>query len=385
MPLSREVLAQRIKHALHQSNASQRELAAAVDMDPTALSRALAGQRAFKSVEVALIAEHLGVSTDVLLAHDNAEVKPLVSVAARVQADVDGAETAVASAAARVEQMRELDVLLDDLGYPALPVPSLPALPEVSDPVRQGQLLAEAIRTQTGLGDEELPHELDDLVGWLDLQLGVDVCIAPLRAGLDGLALSCAGLRLVLVSSGVTSTRLRFTLAHELCHLASGDGQIVIDKDVFEHSTSEEKRANAFAAAFLMPATAMRTATAGRDVDESLVAELLGRFRVSLDALAFRLHNVGVIKASGRDRVRAMSSGRIALRPGRVEDLQVHNERRAPSRLLARAMEAYVAGDLGVRPLAALLDTDPDQLLDELSPPRFAVQSNHGGAAAYAL
>jgi Zn-dependent peptidase ImmA (M78 family)/DNA-binding XRE family transcriptional regulator len=385
MSLSRELLARRIKDALRQSSMSQRELAAAVDMDPTALSRALAGQRAFKSVEVALIAERLGVSTNTLLANEDADEPPRIAVAARIQADTDDAETAVAPAVRRVEQMRELDVLLDDLGYPASPAPSFPALTKASDPVRQGQALAEAIRAQTGLSDDDLPHELDEFVGWLDQQLGVDVCIAPLGAGLDGLALSCKRLRLALVSSSVTSTRLRFTLAHELCHLAAGDGQITVDKDVFERSTPEEKRANAFAAAFLMPATAIRRAMAGREIDEGLVAGLLGRFRVSLDALAFRLHNVGVVNASGRDRVRAMSSARIALRPGRVEDLQAHNEERAPNRLLARAMEAFVAGALGIRPLAALLDTDPNHLLDELSPPRYAVVSNNAEDTAYAL
>jgi transcriptional regulator with XRE-family HTH domain len=385
MSLSGEVLAQRIKEALRRSSMSQRELAAAVDMDPTALSRALAGQRAFKSVEVALIAERLCVPTDVLLARDDADGLPHVAVAARVQAGTGGAETAVAPAMRRVEQMRELDVLLDDLGYPAPPAPSFPALPEASDPVRQGQALAEALRARGGLGDDDLPQELDELVGWLDQQFGVDVCIVPLGAGLDGLALSCTRLRLALVSSSVTATRLRFTLAHELCHLAAGDGQVMIDKDVFEHSTPEEKRANSFAAAFLMPATALRRATADREIDEALVAELLGRFRVSLDALAFRLHNVGVVNASGRDRVRAMSSARIALRPGRVDDLQAHNEQRAPSRLLGRAMEAFVAGVLGVRPLAALLDTDENELLDELSPPRFAAVSDNADAAAYAL
>jgi hypothetical protein len=48
-------------------------------------------------------------------------------------------------------------------------------------------------------------------------------------------------------------------------------------------------------------------------------------------------------------------------------------------------MEAFVAGALGIRPLAALLDTDPNHLLDELSPPRYAVVSNNAEDTAYAL
>lgn len=53
-------------------------------MDPTALSKALTGQRNFTSLEIALIAEHLGIPTDALLADDDANVGP-VAVAARVQ------------------------------------------------------------------------------------------------------------------------------------------------------------------------------------------------------------------------------------------------------------------------------------------------------------
>jgi hypothetical protein len=45
-------------------------------------------------------------------------------------------------------------------------------------------------------------------------------------------------------------------------------------------------------------------------------AALLARYRVSLDALAFRLHNLSIINAAERDTVRRMSSVRVALRQG---------------------------------------------------------------------
>jgi hypothetical protein len=97
------------------------------------------------------------------------------------------------------------------------------------------------------------------------------------------------------------------------------------------------------------------------------------------------MHNVGAVDASGRDRIRAMSSARIALRPGRVDDLQARNDRRAPGRLLARAMDAFAAGDLGVRQLAMLLDTDPERLLDELTPPRYTTEPHNTDDPVYAL
>jgi Zn-dependent peptidase ImmA (M78 family)/transcriptional regulator with XRE-family HTH domain len=383
MALGLDTLARRIKEALHAAGTSQQELAAAIGMDPTALSKALAGRRGFKSLEVALIAESLGVSTDALLADDDADVPLRPALAARVQGD---ASPVVDYAIARAEQIRDVDALLDDLGRPALPLATLPALSAVADPVMQGEALAAAVRQQAGIADGDLPPEPEDFAAWVEEALGIDVCIAPLPNGLDGLALRSGRLRLALISSGIAATRQRFTLAHEVCHLASGDAQdLTVDEDVFGRRTAEERRANAFAAAFLMPVRAIRGAAEGKELDEDLVVGLLGRFRVSLDALAFRLHNIGVVNAGGRDRVRTMSSARIALRPGRAEDLQARNERRAPGRLLARAMEAFAAGELGIRPLAALLDTDPDRLLDELSPPRFATRPSDAHEQFYAL
>lgn len=382
MGLSRETLAQRIREALRSAGMSQRELATATHIDPTALSKALAGRRDFKSLEVALIAEHLRVSTDVLLADEGAAPSS-AAIAARVRPHAGGA---VDAAIARVQQMRELDRLLEELGRPAPTRPSFPPLPPTPDPVAQGEQLAVAVRGYAGDVDSDLPGEPGDLATWLEDRLGLDVCIAPLPPGLDGLALTSGCLRLALISSGISATRQRFTLAHEVCHLVAGDAQdLTVDEDVFGRRTHEERRANAFAAAFLMPKALLRAAVVGRQVDEDFVVELLGRFRVSLDALAFRLHNLGLVDALGRDRVRAMSSARIALRPGRADDLQARDERRAPSRLLARAVEAFAVGELGIRPLAALLDTDADALLNELSPARFSPRSTDVDEPVYAL
>jgi hypothetical protein len=98
-------------------------------------------------------------------------------------------------------------------------------------------------------------------------------------------------------------------------------------------------------------------------MDLDLVIELLGRYRVSLDMLAFRLHNIGTVNAQERDRIRKLMSSRIAVRPGRLNDLQAFNERRAPKPLLDRALKAFSAGRLGLRPLAVLLDVDLDRFV----------------------
>jgi transcriptional regulator with XRE-family HTH domain len=343
---------------------TQQSLAQAIGLDPSALSKALSGNRNFKSLEIALIAERLGVSVQSLLSET---AVPTAIVAARAQPD---ASPAVDRALATAHAHLELDALLGDLG--------LRWVATLGDGVtlsgadhQQGEELSVRVRAAMGIGDDDLPYDLAALAALLEQRLGVDVGFEPLPDGLDGLSAGRGGFRLALVSSGISATRQRFTLAHEIGHLAAGDSQdLHVDESVFGRKAPDETRANAFAASFLMPATAIRESVPYGFVSEELVAQLLGRYGVSLDALAFRLHNIGVVDAAGRDRIRSMSSNRIALRSGRASDLQARGDRRVPGNLLQRTIEAYAQGKISIRPLANLLSVSPEQLLAELTPGR---------------
>jgi IrrE N-terminal-like domain len=193
-------------------------------------------------------------------------------------------------------------------------------LPELK-PYEQGDWLAGKLRTELHLWAADLPAEVGPLATFLEEKVSIDVAIEPLPRGLDGLAIAHRPFGLIMVSSSIPAHRQRYTIAHELGHLLAGDGCNIIDENINIDKTPTEARANAFAAAFLTPAEALRAAV-GRssDLSEQLVADLLGRYRVSLDALAFRLYNADVIDAVGRDTVRRMSSARISLRRGRATD-----------------------------------------------------------------
>src|ERR1039457_3590112 len=118
-----------------------------------------------------------------------------------------------------------------------------------------------------------------------------------------------------MISSSIAAHRQRNTIAHELGRLMASDHGDIVDENINYSRTPEESRANAFASAFLMPANARRIAFGDQSgATDQLIADLLARFRVSLDALAFRLHTLNIIDAAGRDTVRRMSSARIALR-----------------------------------------------------------------------
>ncbi len=150
---------------------------------------------------------------------------------------------------------------------------------------------------------------MSQLAGEVEDKFNIDVAIEPLEAGLDGLAITRGNYNLIMVSSSIAAHRQRYTIAHELGHLVAGDRGDIVDENINFSKTPEESRANAFAAAFLMPANALRTAFGDQSAPtDQLIADLLARYRVSLDALAFRLHNLNIINADGRDAVRRMSS-----------------------------------------------------------------------------
>lgn len=110
-----------------------------------------------------------------------------------------------------------------------------------------------------------------------------------------------------------TKTRQRFTLAHELGHFLlhkRGEGGLHVDeRDFFvrfrdthssDGSDREEREANAFAAELLMPSNFLeRDAKKLLDglslSDDTTIRELASRYGVSLQALSFRLVNLGLI------------------------------------------------------------------------------------------
>jgi Zn-dependent peptidase ImmA (M78 family)/transcriptional regulator with XRE-family HTH domain len=363
-----ESIAERVRQVIQALPISQAELASRVGMDPTALSKSLNGGRHFKPVELASIAEQTGVSMMWLLATDDTP-PPATLVAARVQ---PATNPSMQRAQTRIDDFVEVNDLLAGLGYRPRPprVDGQFAKDDGRPPDEQGYAMAERLRDRLG-GSDDLPTKLDEFAQFVEIHLGIDVAFEPLDPGLDGMSLVRDDFRLALIGSGISATRQRFTLGHEICHILAGDSRSLrVDDDVYGHLSGDEIRANAFSAEFLMPRQAIVEATDGLVIDEELIATLLGRFRVSLDALAFRLRHCGMINANETDRVRRMSSARIAMRRGRTDDLQARNERRQPGLLLSRAVNAYVEGAISIRPVARILQVEPDLLLTELAPPQ---------------
>jgi hypothetical protein len=133
-----------------------------------------------------------------------------------------------------------------------------------------------------------------------------------------------------------------------------------------------EKRANAFAAALLMPADGLRDVVAGRPIDETVLVELMRHFGVSYSALLYRLasSSVALLNARTRDtwlREPVHSVLRAANDPAAEELTAPDESKRIPPRLWRAAQAGYQNGRVGIGTLAALADEDAEQLFVRLA------------------
>lgn len=103
-------------------------------------------------------------------------------------------------------------------------------------------------------------------------------------------------------------------LAHELCHLAHDrvHGQNLAILSGPWAPKELEQRANAFAAALLMPTNLLQTAlgSAHGKLSYGLLVALAKRLKVSPDALAHHLENIGLIDETNRDSLLAQLTNR---------------------------------------------------------------------------
>lgn len=355
----------RVTAILDKTGKQKGVLAAEIGMDPSKLSKSLSGLRRFTSFELASIAEIGGTSVDWILSGDE---RASLALAARAQTD---AATPEQSAISQALMFEDIFMTLNTLGCSREPVNlTPPALTGLQ--VQQGQQLAQCARAFLQSNTEHSDGQLDDLPEVIENVFGIDVAIRDLGQGIDGLSWSRGNFKLALISNGVAWTRQRFTLAHELGHILAGDSQdILVDLDVMSptmRTKDTEVRANAFAADFLMPAEEI-TAISGEITDMQFF-QMLRRYGVSPSALAWRLFSLKRVDQQRRADLHNVSTRSAALQGGWRDEFQSRTSRqsgtRIPHLLAQQAFNAYSAGLIGARPLAAVLGVPVDSIL---SPP----------------
>ena len=140
--------------------------------------------------------------------------------------------------------------------------------------------------------------------------LGARLSFEPFDDDMSGMLYRDGERVIIGINSAHSQARQRFSIAHEIGHLLLHDGRpMFVDKavrvnwrnaDAALGEISEEIDANAFDASLLMPTPFLKSAItrivrqrAGID-PETLIRELADRFRVSLQAMEYRLANAGI-------------------------------------------------------------------------------------------
>ena len=135
-----------------------------------------------------------------------------------------------------------------------------------------------------------LPPALPVPVERLAHSLGIIVRKAPAPPGLYGALFLVRGRTYVLLSTRQSPERARFTLAHEMGHLLLMPRAAALCYDPHRND-AEERLADQFAAALLMPADLVRYFWAKGEAFTSLAA----RFGVSYTAMHRRLVELGLV------------------------------------------------------------------------------------------
>lgn len=146
--------------------------------------------------------------------------------------------------------------------------------------------LAAKVRADWGLP----PGPIEDVVELLE-RAGITIVIRKLGTDAqDAVSMWPPGTNpLIMVNTGLPPDRARFTLVHELGHLLMHEFP----------DEEQEDQANAFAAAFLLPADQIRPELDGLTVRQfPRLAELKTRWKVSMAALIQRAHHLEIISPS---------------------------------------------------------------------------------------
>ena len=284
-------LAERLREAREAHGLSQKEVAAALDVPRSAVSKIESGRRAVSTLELTRMADLYALSASFFLSDDPEQrSEDLAHVLLRALPETredPRIAHAVRSSVLLCREGASLRRLLDRAVEPT--VPSYAArIGSTSEAIRQGEAVAREERRRLGLGDVPI-RSVAGLIG----DQGVWAAATALPDGLSGLFVNHPDVGFaVLVNGRHGEARRRFSYFHEYAHVLFDRDRTVTTSRRDNASGRLETRANAFAAAFLMPPGG---------VAEQL--ERMGKGRPSRNAQAiFDVANDAAITAEIRTR-----------------------------------------------------------------------------------
>jgi len=253
VPIDQQELGRRLKAAREACGLTQDEVAIHLRVSRSTIAQMELGNRAVTSLELDRLAHLYGRDIRAFLSEKFRPDDALVALFRRHPEMMrnDQVLAAVRDSLAAGHEITNLERLLGaDVDLTALPAYTLKVPSTKWEAIQQGERIAVEERRRLGLGGAPLPS-----VGELLEGQGVRTAQAVLPEDVSGLTIAERDVGvLVMVNAQHVAWRRRFSFAHEYCHvLLDRDQQGAISR-TSERDTLPEVRANAFAAAFLMPA-----------------------------------------------------------------------------------------------------------------------------------
>jgi Zn-dependent peptidase ImmA (M78 family) len=222
----------------------------------------------------------------------------------------------------------------------------------------------------------------------LEEKMGIKIIYLPLDSNLSGGATVDKRFGMaILINSNDAPWRQNYDLAHEFFHLITWD---FFDKDEVYHGTDDKKShveqlADVFASAILLPEREVRREfeqkSDGKSISYLNLIEIARDFRVSIDALMWRLVNLNLLK---KEKVEE------ELQKGHIKDIDKKQrktdwaERAKPylsEQFIALAIKAFHLGRISKGKLAEYVDESYSDISSFLL--RYGYDENEDYSFAY--
>lgn len=346
-------LGKRIQKERKKRGLTQEKVENSIGLAQKAMTRIEGGERAPSTLELAKLADLFHMPIADFFTDEAIDEDPLITlhrVAPGLEQDLTIREEVNrcvflcregASLERLLEQPSRQRILFSSFEQPSTP----------SEAIRQGEQAAKEERRRLGIGS----HPIRDIVELLTSQ-GIWCAATRLPGPMSGLFLYHVSVGMViLINATHGSSRQRFSYAHEYAHAVFDADQQVLISDTMNSSELLEKRANSFAAAFLMPEdgiaeimyflnkglssrisssifdvsnqglieTEERHLAKNQKLTPQDVAYIANRLGVSYQAVVYRLHSLQYLTLKGREELLDQESkGRDYLRLLDLEDVE---------------------------------------------------------------
>ncbi len=262
----------RLTVARQRASLTMKELADKIGVEPRAVSGYEAGEYDPTEETVARICRILKYPPE-FFAGDDMDIPDAAGVSFRAMTKMTAKQRDAAIAAGALGYLL-IDWIEDRFNLPDVDLPDLrEETPEMA---------AMSLRQCWGIGERPIKNmiHLLEAKGVRVFSLAED-CIE-----IDAYSVWRGHRPCIFLNTGKSAQRGRFDAAHELGHL-------VLHRHAAPNGQDAEKEAHRFAASFLMPEASMKTV--GRVDRLSQVIDLKKKWQVSVAAMVYRLHELGIM------------------------------------------------------------------------------------------